>query len=307
MLLTQAPIPSPNLNPIHTPRPPTPRMRQTIPRTPISSSRLRAPFLTAHVGPAVRRQRQVKVKPAEHHHRLREDDGRAELLAPRSRAVVVRTEVAEGRTLVLAAAVDAGVVYAESASFDDAGVAACSAAAGCQVWRMEKSVWFGFEKTRRNSPGGGVGARRGHFEALPEDRIIPNPPFPLTITPSTRMPHTPIPQPPPLPAPLPVTPMPLTIPSRRAPRVLHMRRLDPSTAPVLTGMRHARTLGARHPSVVTRRLLLEAAVVLAAVGRRDAVLVDVGEAPAPGGGAHAVALAVAGGIVGVACGAGATG
>ncbi|KAK1639991.1 hypothetical protein BDP81DRAFT_422238 [Colletotrichum phormii] len=137
MLLTQTPIPPSNLNPIHTPRPPTPRMRQTIPRTPISSSRLRTPFLTTNVGTAVRRQRQVEVEPAEHHHRLREDDGRAELLAPGSRTVVVRTEVAEGRTLVLAAAVDAGVVYAEGASFDDAGVAACSAAASCQVWRMK--------------------------------------------------------------------------------------------------------------------------------------------------------------------------
>ncbi|KXH61394.1 hypothetical protein CNYM01_09643 [Colletotrichum nymphaeae SA-01] len=113
MLLTQSPIPPSHLNTIPTPRPPTPRMRKTIPRTtPIHAtrSRLRAPFLTAHVGPAVRRQRQVEAQHAQHHHRLRQHDRLAELLAALDGALVIGTVAAQGGPLVLAASVSAGVV-----------------------------------------------------------------------------------------------------------------------------------------------------------------------------------------------------
>lgn len=139
--------------------------------------------------------------------------------------------------------------------------------------------------------------------------VMPKHPIPLAIAPRTLMPHAQItPLPLPLPAPLPITLVPLTIPSRHAPRIRHIPRLDPPAPPLLAGMRHARTVaGARRPRVAARRLLLEPAVVLAAVGRGDAVLVDVGEAPAARGGAHAVAVAVAGGVVGVPHRAGAAG
>ncbi|KAK1544362.1 hypothetical protein CPAR01_01864 [Colletotrichum paranaense] len=139
--------------------------------------------------------------------------------------------------------------------------------------------------------------------------VVPKRPIPLTIPPRTLMSHAKTaPLPLPLPAPLPITLVPLTIPSRHAARVRHVPRLDPPAAPLLAGMRQARPLaGARRPRVAARRLLLESAVVLAAVGRGDAVLVDVGKAPAAGRGAHAVAVAVAGGVVGVACRAGAAG
>ncbi|KAI3552305.1 hypothetical protein CSPX01_00054 [Colletotrichum filicis] len=113
MLLTQTTVPSPHLNPIPTPRPPTPRVRKTIPRTtPIHAARrrLRAALLTAHVSPAVRRQRQVEAQHAQHHHRLRQDDRLAELLAALDGALVVGTVAAQGGPLVLAAAVSAGVV-----------------------------------------------------------------------------------------------------------------------------------------------------------------------------------------------------
>ncbi|KXH61395.1 hypothetical protein CNYM01_09644 [Colletotrichum nymphaeae SA-01] len=139
--------------------------------------------------------------------------------------------------------------------------------------------------------------------------VIPKRPIPLTIPPRALMPHAETaPLPLPLPAPLPITLVPLTVPSRHAARVRHIPRLDPPAAPLLAGMRHARTVtGARRPRVAARRLLLEPAVVLAAVGRGDAVLVYVGEAAAAGRGAHAVAVAVAGRVVGVACRAGAAG
>ncbi|KAL0783082.1 hypothetical protein CaCOL14_000988 [Colletotrichum acutatum] len=113
MLLAQAPIPSPHINPIPAPRPPTPRMRKTVPRTtPIHAarSRLRATLLTAHVGPAVRRQRQIEAQHAQHHHGLRQDDSLAELLAALDGAFVVGTVAAQGGPLVLAASVSAGVL-----------------------------------------------------------------------------------------------------------------------------------------------------------------------------------------------------
>lgn len=88
-------------------------MRKTIPRTtPIHAarSRLRAPFLAAHVGPAVRRQRQIEAQHAQHHHRLRQDDRLADLLAALDGAFVVGTVAAQGRALILTAAVSAGVL-----------------------------------------------------------------------------------------------------------------------------------------------------------------------------------------------------
>ncbi|KAK1478849.1 hypothetical protein CCUS01_16444 [Colletotrichum cuscutae] len=328
MLLTQTTVPSPHLNPIPTPRPPTPRVRKTIPRTtPIHAARrrLRAALLTAHVSPAVRRQRQVEAQHAQHHHRLRQDDRLAELLAALDGALVVwsRQRVPPSTTRASQPALRQRV--ARSGMMKSAYL----------LWgdsKNNQSRGQGFRgrvsrngKRRRREEGAELTLLAHvphvlpiHMSKPPTPRratnpmpitVIPKRPIPLTIPPRTLMPHaetTPLPLP--LPAPLPITLVPLTIPSRHAARIRHIPRLDPPAAPLLAGMRQARPLaGARRPRVAARRLLLESAVVLAAVGRGDAVLVDVGKAPAAGRGAHAVAVAVAGGVVGVACCAGAAG
>lgn len=109
-----------------------------------------------------------------------------------------------------------------------------------------------------------------------------------------------VPQPPPVPAVGDVALVGLAVPRALQPVVP-----GPDAAGLLAGVRRAGLLGAPDPLRVAPAL--EAAEVRAAVPRGDALGVEVGEAPAVRGRAHAVPVAVPGGVVRVAGCAGAAG
>ncbi|TQN67459.1 hypothetical protein CSHISOI_07976 [Colletotrichum shisoi] len=291
---------------------------------------LAATLLAAGVGPAIRRERQVD---AEHQHRLREGHAHAQLRAARDGALVVRAVLAELVALVVACAVRADVAHAERGSFDDGGVAVGPAATGLQQIEVGKEKIPGRknrglsrdeqECIRTDSKRGRGPERRGTLTLLAHLLDIlpvhhPEPIAPrrragavpgavvlklalqLAAEPRTLMPGTELAQPVPVPAVAHVAFVVLAVP-----RPLGAVGAGPHAAGLLAHVRGADVLGTG--CLLGVAAALEAAEVHAAVARGHPLLVEVGEAPAAGRRAHAVAVTVPGRVVGIARGAGAAG